>query len=248
MKKQPARGLMAGINAVLHIENQEPFALDRSEAYIGVMIDDLTTRSTTEPYRLFTSRAEYRLALREDNARDRLFGYAKRFNLIADRDFTLFSELQEATTSEIQLLRKKRVGISELGELGARFQKKDSISLEELLKQPGVTIKEAMPFLAKFDGEFSDNPEVLERAAIAIRYRGYVEKQLREIEKFKRMESEKIPESFNFDDIKGLKREALDKFRKFRPLSLGQAGRIEGVTPGDIAVLSVYLKRHKASI
>ncbi|MEW6411135.1 MAG: tRNA uridine-5-carboxymethylaminomethyl(34) synthesis enzyme MnmG [Candidatus Zixiibacteriota bacterium] len=241
------QGLMAGINAVLRIEGEEPLVLDRSEAYIGVMIDDLTTRSTTEPYRLFTSRAEYRLALREDNARDRLNRYAKRYNLIDDSEFTAFEELQKATQEEIQLLRKKRLRVSEIGALGARFQKKESISLEELLKQPGVTIKEALPYLAKFDGEFSDNPEVLERAAIAIRYRGYVDKQLREIEKFKRTESEKIPESFSFDDIKGLKREALEKFRKFRPSSLGQAGRIEGVTPGDIAVLSVYLKKHKAS-
>lgn len=239
------QGLMAGINAVLGIEGEPPFVLDRSEAYIGVMIDDLTTRSTTEPYRLFTSRAEYRLALREDNARDRLYGYAKEHKLIDDNDFVSFVSLQEKTLQEINLLRRKRVRVSEIGKLGDRFQKRESISLEDLLKQPGVTIGDALPILARFDGEFSVDREVLERAAIFIRYRGYVEKQQREIDKFKRMENEKIPEDFDFTAVKGLKQEAFDKFQCFRPVSLGQAGRIEGVTPGDIAVLSVYLKKHK---
>ncbi len=241
-----AQGLMAGINAVLAIEHEPAFVLDRSEAYTGVMIDDLTTRSTTEPYRLFTSRAEYRLALREDNARDRLHGYARKYNLISDNEFNAFVRIREQTEQEISLLRKKRITISELGRLGDRFIKKENISLEELLKQPGITINDAMPILARFDGEFSVNREVLERAAIHIRYHGYIAKQQREIDKFKRMERESIPEEFDFGSVKGLKAEALEKFGRFRPDSLGQAGRIEGVTPGDIAVLSVYLKRHKA--
>jgi tRNA uridine 5-carboxymethylaminomethyl modification enzyme len=240
------QGLMAGINAVLQIEKEPPFILNRSEAYIGVMIDDLTTRSTTEPYRLFTSRAEYRLALREDNARDRLYGYAMKYKLIDEKDFTSFVELQKQTNKEITLMRRKRVKVTELGHLGERFQKKESVSLEELLKQPGVTIGDAIPFLARFDGEFSRDRRVLERAAIAIRYRGYVAKQQREIEKFRGMENEGIPDDFEFEGIRGLKREALEKFQRYRPISLGQAGRIEGVTPGDIAVLSVYLKKHKA--
>ena len=239
------QGLMAGINSVLYIENQEPFILDRSEAYIGVMVDDLTTRSTTEPYRLFTSRAEYRLALREDNARDRLCEYANKYNLINDNEFHAFMQLRSQTKKEISLLRKKRINVADIGRLGERFQKKESISLEDLLKQPGVSINEALPILAKFDGEFSSNREVLERAAISIRYRGYVEKQQREIDKFKRMEGDKIPEDFDFELVKGLKREAYDKFKLFRPVSLGAAGRIEGVTPGDIAVLSIFLKKYK---
>ncbi len=239
------QGLMAGVNAVQYIDNELPFVLDRSEAYIGVMIDDLTTRSTTEPYRLFTSRAEYRLSLREDNARDRLAHHAHRYNLISNKEFEDFRQLQERTDQEISLLRRKRVSIDDIGALGDRFQKKESISLEDLLKQPGVTIGDTIPILARFDGEFSNDRQVLERAAISIRYRGYVEKQQREIEKFRRMESERIPEDFDFASIKGLKREALEKFCRFRPVSLGQAGRIEGVTPGDVAVLSVYLKKHK---
>jgi len=241
------QGLMAGVNAVLYIEEEQPFILDRSEAYIGVMIDDLTTRSTTEPYRLFTSRAEYRLALREDNARDRLFEYGRRYKLIDDKDFEEFKKLQADTEREIRLLGRKRVKIADLGPIGDRFQKRESISLEDLLKQPGITINDALPLLAKFDGQFSDNTEVLQRAAVFIRYRGYIDKQKREIEKFKHLERELIPEDFDYRTMSGLKREALDKFLRFRPQSLGQAGRIEGVTPGDIAVLSVYLKKHKAN-
>jgi tRNA uridine 5-carboxymethylaminomethyl modification enzyme len=241
------QGLMAGINAVLSIEKEPPFVLDRSEAYIGVMIDDLTTRSTTEPYRLFTSRAEYRLALREDNARDRLHEYARRYNLISDKEFSSFADIREKTEKEISLLRRKRVAVSELGDLGGRFVKKDKVSLEELLKQPGVTINEVIPILARFNGEFSTDPEILERAAIHIRYHGYIAKQQREIDKFKRMEKERIPEQFDFGEIKGLKTEALEKLSRYRPGSLGQAGRLEGVTPGDVAVLSVYLKRFKAN-
>ncbi len=240
------QGLMAGINAVLSIENEPAFVLDRSEAYIGVMIDDLTTRSTTEPYRLFTSRAEYRLALREDNARDRLHEYARKYNLITSDEFDSFARLREDTEKEISLLRRKRVPIDQLGKLGERFLKRDKVSLEELLKQPGITINEVIPILARFDGEFSSNPEILERAAIHIRYHGYIAKQQREIDKFKRMEKERIPEKFDFNEIKGLKTEAREKFSRYRPDSLGQAGRLEGVTPGDVAVLSVYLKRFKA--
>ncbi|HKK20607.1 MAG TPA: FAD-dependent oxidoreductase, partial [candidate division Zixibacteria bacterium] len=241
------QGLMAGVNAVLSIENEPPFVLDRSEAYIGVMIDDLTTRSTTEPYRLFTSRAEYRLALREDNARDRLHEYARKYNLISDKEFSSFAEIREKTEKEISLLRRKRVAVSELGDLGERFVKKERVSLEELLKQPGVTINEVIPILARFNGEFSSDQEILERAAIHIRYHGYIAKQQREIDKFKRMEKEQIPEQFDFGEIKGLKTEALEKLARYRPGSLGQAGRLEGVTPGDVAVLSVYLKRFKAN-
>jgi len=240
------QGLMAGINAVLYLEQEPPFILDRSEAYIGVMIDDLTTRSTTEPYRMFTSRAEYRLALREDNARDRLTEYAKRYGLIPTDEFEHFQQLRQETDKAIARLRKTRIRVSELGELALRFKKIKTISLEHLLKQPGLTFDEAVPLLAKFDGAITDNREALKRAAIVIRYSGYIDKQQREIDKFRKLENEKIPEDFAFESLHGLKQEALEKFIRFRPTSLGQAGRIEGVTPGDVAVLSVYLRKHKA--
>ncbi len=242
------QGLMAGINAVLYIEKQPPLVLDRSEAYIGVMIDDLTTCSTTEPYRLFTSRAEYRLALREDNARDRLIAHALRYGLIPENECLEFEDLREETNRVISRFRQIRIRVSELGHLGKRFKRADTISLDNLLRQPHITLRDVLPFIVSFDGAVSDNQEALERAAIAIRYSGYIEKQQREIEKFKMLESESIPDDFSFKSVRGLKQEAYEKFLRFRPASLGQAGRIEGVTPGDVGVLSVYVRRHKGFI
>jgi len=241
------QGLVAGINAVLYIENEPPFVLDRSESYIGVMIDDLTTRSTTEPYRLFTSRAEYRLTLREDNARDRLYDYARKYGLIPEKDYREFQDVKEQTKSIIKSLRKERIKVADLEPaLSGRFKKAENISLENLLKQPNISIDDALPLIKKFIPSVPDDREVLERVAIHVRFSGYINKQNREIEKFRRMEDEKIPDDFDFHAVIGLKREAWEKFVHFRPVSLGQAGRIEGVTPGDVAVLSVYLKRHGA--
>ncbi|HEX2897758.1 MAG TPA: tRNA uridine-5-carboxymethylaminomethyl(34) synthesis enzyme MnmG [candidate division Zixibacteria bacterium] len=240
------QGLMAGINSVLYIENEPAFVLDRSEAYIGVMIDDLTTRSTTEPYRLFTSRAEYRLAMREDNARDRLAKYAEKYALVKKAELDSFEQIQRQTEQAVQFCKETTIPSSELLNLIGAVVSRTKVSLEYLIKQPDMTICQVLPVLAKYDGRFTDNPLVLERAAIKIRYQGYVEKQEREIKKFKKLENEAIPEDFGFNEVKGLKKEASEKFQRFRPSSLGQAGRIEGVTPGDVAVLSVYLKRFKA--
>jgi tRNA uridine 5-carboxymethylaminomethyl modification enzyme len=240
------QGLMAGVNAVLYVDKEEPFILDRSEAYIGVMVDDLTTRSTTEPYRLFTSRAEYRLALREDNARDRLAGYSQKYGLVDKSELQSFDKIREKTAKAVRFCKNTRVSRETIPELNGNLNSVDKISLEHLIKQPGISIPEALPLLARFVGNFASQPEILERAAIMIRYQGYVDKQQREINKFKKLENERIPEAFSFENISGLKREAADKFQRFRPASLGQAGRIEGVTPGDVAVLSVHLKRFKA--
>jgi len=240
------QGLMAGVNAVLMIDNEPPFLLDRSQAYIGVMLDDLTTRSTTEPYRLFTSRAEYRLALREDNSRDRLSKYALKYGLAEPEELSAFEFVRSETKRVISRFERARVKVSDLGDRGGRFIRTDNISLEKLLKQPGLSIPEALMFVDQFDREHAASAEVLERAAIEVRYRGYLDKQEREIEKFRRLEKETIPESFDYQTVTGLKREALEKFTRFRPGSLGQAGRIEGVTPGDVSVLSVYLLKHKA--
>ncbi len=240
------QGIMAGINAVLSIEREEPFVLDRSEAYIGVMVDDLTTRSTTEPYRMFTSRAEYRLTLREDNARDRLNEYARRYGLLPETELTAFEDIRRRTAAVVAAVPKIRVRVDQLGDQAKRFTRVDSISLDTLLKQPTLSIGEAVVWLQQYADKLSGDPVVLERAAITVRYAGYVEKQQREIDKFKRMERESIPEDFNFRGISGLKKEASEKLARFRPASLGQAGRIEGITPGDVAVLSVWLQRHKA--
>jgi tRNA uridine 5-carboxymethylaminomethyl modification enzyme len=240
-----AQGLMAGINAVQAIRGEKPLILDRSEAYIGVMVDDLTTRSTTEPYRMFTSRAEYRLALREDNARDRLFGYAREYGLIGGDEFDSFAELEQKTASEVQKLESTRIKVDQLGGLAERFVRREIISLAEIIKMPGVSMTDIAPVINGFDGMFSSEPEVVTRAAIRIRYKGYIDKQDREIQKFKRREREVIPDDFEYSAVSGLKIEAREKLIRFRPGSLGQAGRIEGVTPGDLAVLSVNLKRHR---
>ncbi len=242
------QGLMAGINAVLYIEKEPPFILDRSEAYIGVMIDDLTTRSTTEPYRLFTSRAEYRLSMREDNARDRLVDYAEKYNLIPKDELNSFRKLQSRTEQAILKFQKIRLASAELQNYADELSNIKNMTMEHFLKQPQISIDKAMPLLVLYNSEFGDQPEILERAAISIRYQGYIEKQQREIDKFKKLEHETIPEEFVFHSINGLKREAVEKFQHFRPDSLGQASRIEGVTPGDVAVLSVHLKRHKATV
>ncbi len=238
-----AQGLMAGVNAALYLEKAPPFILDRSEAYIGVMIDDLCTRTITEPYRMFTSRAEYRLALREDNARDRLFRYAHKYGLVESDEVEEFSTLQTRTNELVALLEKKRVRVADLGSAGERFQKADRVSLANLIRQPNLSIDEALALARGFDDRFQDSYEPLQRAAILIKYSGYLDKQQREIEKFKRMEGLVIPDSFDYRGIVGLKKEAIEKLARFRPSSLGQAGRLEGVSPGDIAILSVHLKR-----
>ncbi len=240
-----AQGLMAGVNAMLSIRGEAPFLLNRSEAYIGVMIDDLTTRSTTEPYRMFTSRAEYRLALREDNARDRLMAIGHKYGLIDKAEYQAFGSLQLATENYIKQLRNTRVAVAELGDLGERLKRRDQVSLAELLKQPGLAISNLMPVLDRFGSLFTENREALQRAAIAIRYEGYIRKQQREIDKFKRLEHSSVPGDFSYDAVPALRPEAREKFQRFLPSSLGQAGRIEGITPGDVVILSVALKRHK---
>jgi len=243
-----AQGIMAGINAVLALENQPPFVLDRSQAYIGVMVDDLTTHSTTEPYRMFTSRAEYRLALREDNARDRLTEFAKLYGLISKSDFDSFETLRLMTDKEIRSFETNSISTAELGDMAERFAMRDTMTLADLARQPGVTIVELLPILARFDGRFSQDREVLTRAAIRIKYQGYVEKQQREIDRFRRQERDLIPVDFPFRTVAGLRAEAREKFMRFQPASLGQAGRIEGITMGDLAVLSVNLKRLKNNV
>lgn len=238
------QGLMAGLNASLYLAGEEPFILDRPEAYIGVMIDDLCTRSISEPYRMFTSRAEYRLALREDNARDRLTVYARRYGLVDAAESDEFDTLQRETRQAAQAFERIMIAVKDLGALGDRFQKAEHTSLANLIRQPNISIEQAAELAARFDGHYSGNLEVVRRAAIQIRYQGYLEKQQREVERFRRLEAVTIPEDFSYDSLGGLKSEARQRLQRFRPRSLGQAGRLEGVTPGDMAVLSVHLKRH----
>lgn len=238
------QGLIAGINAALYLDGEQPLILDRSEAYIGVMIDDLCTRSISEPYRMFTSRAEYRLALREDNARDRLAKYARRYGLVDGAELDRFERLRKETEQAAEAYERTIVAVADLGPLGDRFEKADHTSLANLMRQPNVSIEQASDLAARFDGLYADNPEVIRRAAIRIRYQGYLDRQQREVDRFKRLEAVPIPGDFTYESLTGLKTEARQRLQRFRPRSLGQAGRLEGVTPGDMAVLSVHLKRY----
>ena len=240
------QGLLAAVNACLKLAGEPPFILSRAESYIGVMIDDLITLSTTEPYRMFTSRAEYRLRLREDNARDRLFGYAGKLGLISSEDSDRFERIQRATLDEIKRLKKIIVPVSKLDGLAAYFVKRDHISLADLLKVPNVSYSDIAHLDGSDNGMAVQSPEVVERASIHIKYEGYIKKQEREVERFQRMESEIIPDDFPFEKLTGFRNEAREKFAKFRPTSLGQAGRIEGVTTGDLAALSIHLKKYRA--
>ena len=238
-------GLMAGINAALKLDSEPPFILDRAESYIGVMIDDLITRSTTEPYRMFTSRAEYRLRLREDNARDRLFGYSCQYGLVSEGDYLDFVKLQKDTDSLIKRLRKTVIPVAELDGLSRHFIRRDAISLADLLKVPGVDFDAIKQYLNDHEigGDESYLRSVRGRAGVRIKYEGYIRKQEREVQKFRRMENDIIPDGLPFNELGGLRNEAREKFARIRPRSLGQAARIEGVTAGDLAALTIHVKK-----
>lgn len=239
------QGIMAGINAALLLANEPPLVLSRAEAYIGVMIDDICTRSLSEPYRMFTSRAEYRLALREDNARDRLSHHAANYGLVGHDETRQFKQLQKNTERAKTQFRTTRVEVAELGVLGERFVKTERTSLENVLKQPHISIEQAMELVPRFCTDADLPPEVVYRSVIQIRYQGYLDKQQREIDKALSVEQMTIPAEFDYAALTGLKTEARDCLIKYRPSSLGQAGRLAGVTPGDVAVLSVFLKREQ---
>jgi tRNA uridine 5-carboxymethylaminomethyl modification enzyme len=236
-----AQGIISGINAVLKIRGQEPFSLLRSEAYIGVLLDDLATKSTEEPYRMFTSRAEHRLYLREDNADERLLKYGHKFGLIDGEQFQRFLKEREFRKHRQKTLNRLFIQVDKLP---AGFQNDGhrKISFEQALKIPGVSIN----VLKDFDDGLGELPEEsLRRIEVEVKYQGYLDRQMRQIEKFNRLEKEKIPHDFAFSYCKGLKLEAVEKLSRFMPATVGQASRISGITPGDITVLLIYLKKFK---
>ncbi len=231
-----AQGLIAGINSVQKLRGNEPFILDRSEAYIGVMIDDLVTRVPTEPYRMFTSRAEYRLALREDNAADRLLNYGRGFGLISDEIQEQFLDRRRAVEEEKKRLNRTLIPVSWVDPSANG----DKAHMGVLLRRPGLCYKD----FARFDDACAAlPPEIAEQVEIEIKYAGYLEKQDREIERFRQLESRKIPESFDVNRVNGLKKEAVQVLHKYRPVNLGQASRLAGITYSDITVLIIHLKR-----
>ena len=224
-----AQGLVAGINAVMALQGKEPIKVDRTNSYIGVLIDDLVTKGTNEPYRMMTSRAEYRLLLRQDNADLRLTEEGYRVGLIDEERFERFLNKKRQIEDEIQRLQTTK----STGGHGL---------LADLLKRPEHTYET----IREFD---PTRPEILpaagEQAAIQIKYDGYIQRQLQQVEKFKRLEERKLPENLDYNEIQGLRREAQQKLSAVKPRSIGQAGRISGVSPADINVLLVFLEQHR---
>ena len=241
-----AQGLIAGINASLSVQCKEPVVLPRSSAYIGVLIDDLVTKGTDEPYRMFTSRAEYRLLLREDNADLRLTGTGYDAGLKSEKTYRKVRNTSKNIKLELDLLKESKLTPSDavnekLRKLGTQPIRK-VITLQNLLSRPGVTYKD-LSFL--YDGAKDTPREVAQQVEIQVKYRGYIERQEKEVEKFGELEKIVIPAEFNFDELTPLSSEVREKLSRIRPLSLGQASRISGITPAAISILMVYLKRWK---
>ena len=239
-----AQGLIAGINAALKIQGKEPFILDRSEAYIGVLIDDLVTKGTNEPYRMMTSRSEYRLYLRLDNADMRLTQRGYDIGLVKEDRYQRYLAKKEAVAKELERLQTERVTPKEvnhlLTEMGAS-EIKVGLSLYEFLKRPEVTY-ELIEAIGKGAGdEVSD--EVKEQCVVMTKYEGYIDKQLKQIDQFKKLENKKLPQEIDYLSIDGLRIEARQKLDAIRPVSIGQASRISGVSPADISVLLIYLEQ-----
>ncbi|UCD84793.1 MAG: tRNA uridine-5-carboxymethylaminomethyl(34) synthesis enzyme MnmG [Deltaproteobacteria bacterium] len=240
-----AQGLMAGINAALKVQGREPLVLERSEAYIGVLIDDLVTKGTKEPYRMFTSRAEHRLILREDNADLRLTEKGYQVGLVSEEQYERFKAKKEAIERELSRLRRVRLkptraNIEMLQGFGAS-PIKNAVSFEELLRRPEITYQK----LKKFDFEqFPEiTAEVAEQVEIQIKYQGYIERELDQVRRFRKLANLKIPSEVDFQRIPGLSNEVCEKLTNIRPLSIGQASRISGITPAAISILMIHLKK-----
>ncbi len=217
-----AQGLIAGINAARRVQGRDAVVLRRDQAYIGVLIDDLVTKGTTEPYRMFTSRAEYRLLLRQDNADQRLCDLAYEIGLLPERNYRQFVAKREAMESEIARLKSVHTPDG---------------SLEKRLKRPEVSYRD----LPHCDDSLAE--EIVQQVEIAIKYAGYIERQEAEIEKLRSVEEKQIPESFDYDTIPSMRNEARQKLKEIRPATLGQASRISGVSPADVSLVMVWMKR-----
>ena len=241
-----AQGLIAGINAALKVKGEELLVLDRSEAYIGVLIDDLVTKENHEPYRMMTSRAEYRLLLRQDNADLRLREKGYRVGLISEEQYQDILEKERLIKEEIERVEHVNVGASkpvqELLEQYGSTPLTSGSTLGELIRRPELNYE----VLAPID---KNRPElrydIREQVNINIKYDGYITRQLKQVEQFKKLESKKIPEDMDYDQVKSLRIEAVQKLKLYRPVSIGQASRIAGVSPADVSVLLVYLESHR---
>ena len=240
------QGLIAGINAAMSILGKEPLVLDRSEAYIGVLIDDLVTKENHEPYRMMTSRAEYRLLLRQDNADLRLTKKGYEIGLISKERYDWVCKKEELIAQEIERVAKVKIGankkVQELLESYDSIPLNTGTFLTELIRRPELDYDK----LAPIDPERPDLPaEVAEQVNISIKYDVYIKRQMKQVESFKKLEKKKIPENFNYDDVPSLRIEARQKLKTYSPTSIGQASRISGVSPADVSVLLVYMEQMK---
>ena len=240
------QGLIAGINAARKIQGKEPLILDRSESYIGVLIDDLVTKDNREPYRMMTSRAEYRLLLRQDNADRRLRKKGYEVGLVSEADYQKLLEKEAAIEKEVKRLKSTNVGanheiqsfLEKMGSSGL----KTAASLAELICRPELGYEKIEPI----DPDRQPlSEDVKEQVEIEIKYEGYIVRQLRQVEQFKKMENKSIPKDLNYDEVPSLRLEARQKLKMFRPISVGQVSRISGVSPADVSVLLVYLEHIK---
>lgn len=238
-----AQGLIAGINAAMEVKGREQLILDRSEAYIGVLIDDLVTKENHEPYRMMTSRAEYRLLLRQDNADLRLRKKGWEVGLIDDETYHKLQEKERRIQEEIERVEHATVGgsaeVQSLLESLNSTLLKSGTTIAELIRRPELNYK----VLAPIDKERPELPEdVCEQVEINIKYDGYIRRQMKQVEQFKKLEQKKLPEDIDYEDVGSLRIEARQKLEAYRPVSIGQASRISGVSPADISVLLVYLE------
>ncbi len=240
-----AQGLIAGINAALSVKQQEQVILDRSQAYIGVLIDDLVTKENHEPYRMMTSRAEYRLLLRQDNADMRLSGIGHEIGLISDEDYQKVLDKKAAIEAEIVRAEQTNIGASQKVQEFLRAHEstelKSGVTLAELVKRPELNYD----MLAEIDTKRPELPDaVTEQVNIQLKYEGYIKRQMQQVKQFKKLENKKLYVDFDYNMVKGLRKEAMQKLNLYKPMSVGQASRISGVSPADISVLVVYLEQH----
>ena len=242
-----AQGLVAGINAAMKVLGREPLLLDRSESYIGVLIDDLVTKENREPYRMMTSRAEYRLLLRQDNADLRLTKKGYEVGLISEERYQDLLKKEKEIEEEIKRVEHTNIGANEkvqafLERHGSTLLKSGT-TLGELIRRPELNYEE----LAEIDEARPKlREDVQEQVNIEIKYEGYIQRQKRQVEQFKKLETKKIPKDLDYDDVYSLRLEAKQKLKEYGPTSIGQASRISGVSPADISVLLVYLESHRS--
>ena len=239
-----AQGIIAGINAALHVLKRQELVLDRSQAYIGVLIDDLVTKENHEPYRMMTSRAEYRLLLRQDNADLRLTAIGHEIGLISDERYQKLNDKKQQIDEEIKRLQTTTIGttpqVQSFLEQHNSTLLKSGMTLEELLKRPEICYND----LKEIDIKRPELPEaVTQQVEISIKYEGYIKRQLQQVEQFKKLEKKKLSLDFDYSQVPNLRKEAIQKLNEYQPASIGQASRISGVSPADVSVLLVYLNR-----